>query len=73
MPPAESDEVGEVGQLQQRVEEEKRRLFESLLDTCGEPPLHVVAPLKKKPPLLLKSTNADGWSLKVHSGGGQWM
>ena len=54
MPPAESDEVGEVGQLQQRVEEEKRRLFESLLDTCGEPPLHVVALLKKTTPAAQK-------------------
>ena len=54
MPPAESDEVGEVGQLQQRVEEEKRRLFESLLDTCGEPLLHVVAPLKKNHPCCSK-------------------
>ena len=35
-PLAESEEVEE-GSCQRGVEEEKRRLFESLLDTCGEP------------------------------------
>ena len=53
------------------MEEEKRRLFESLLDTCGEQfghlldtPLvsravHVVAHLLQN--LLLNSASADGW------------
>ena len=47
MSPAESDEVEEVGGSHhatmlgshQVESEEKRRLFESLLDTCGETPV----------------------------------
>ena len=46
MSPAESDEVEDVGSHHatmlgghQVESEEKRRLFESLLDTCGETPV----------------------------------
>ena len=46
-PLAESEEVEEGSTSQRGVEEEKRRLFESLLDTCGEPRIHVVAQASK--------------------------
>ena len=58
--------------MEHPVEEEKRRLFESLLDTCGEPfghlldtsgePRSMLLPTCfKTPPLLLKSASAEGW------------
>ena len=52
-PLAESEEVEE-GSCQRGVEEEKRRLFESLLDTCGEP--RMLLPKLQKPSETLLDT-----------------